>query len=144
MTPRSSSSPRRSRPLAARTAACRLSLRPAPWHVEPKLRSSDRGPEVGVARRQLGVPGGERARGALAVDEEGGALAVDLVLLLLRDVVRDVVDELEAQPRPRPLEDGLERVPDLHGEQLPVGEPEEIGRASCRERGERRGEVEKL
>src|SRR5690606_5198976 len=63
-----------------------------PTHV---AGHEDRLPDVGVARRQLGVPGGERARGALAVDEEGGPLAVDLVLLLLRDVVRDVVDELE-------------------------------------------------
>src|SRR5690606_8690925 len=114
-------------PVAGRAEAALHRARAADEHPAgpPHVAGHEhRLPDLRVARRELGVAGGERARGALAVHQQPRALAVDDVLLLLGDVVGDVVDELQAQLRPRPAEHGLERLTHLHRQELAVREAE--------------------
>mmetsp|Transcript_60629 Transcript_60629/g.170854 ORF Transcript_60629/g.170854 Transcript_60629/m.170854 type:complete len:214 (+) Transcript_60629:358-999(+) len=64
-----------------------------------------------VVYRDQRVVGREGPRGAFSVDEELAALAVDHVLLNLRDVVRHVVDEVHVQILGRLVEDLGEGLP---------------------------------
>ena len=68
----------------------------------------------------------ERPRRPLAVDPDLLALAVDLMLFELGDVVADVIDQVHLQFLPRPAEDAREHFAGLLHEELAVA-PGEVG-----------------
>src|SRR5213083_2997917 len=121
---------RRSAPWICLRAPVRERVRPAPWQVEPKERSSDPGspastklevPKLAVGGGDLVRASGEGPGGALAVDEQ----LATVVALDLGDVVCDVV-HLSRPFRRRLPEDGRNRGACLVSDRLPV-RPSEVG-----------------
>ncbi len=139
--PMASSSLSIRRPAASLTAAVRLIIRPAPWHVVPNEQSMLPAcpartqlavpmlpgiitgcPIRRVNRRNLGMTGRKGARRSLAVDADllWSNPFADGVLLELRDVVSNVVHQLHPQLFPRLAEDPREDLARLVGQELAV------------------------
>lgn len=84
---------------------------------------------VAVPHGDLAPARGEGAGGALPVHEDVAAVAVHVVPLHLRDVVRHVVDDVHAHVLGGPAEHLLEGPPRPVGDHLPVG-PGVVGPAA--------------
>src|SRR5205807_8342088 len=90
--------------------------------------------DVPVTGRHVRVARRKAARRALPVDGDPPRGALDLVLLELADVVRDVVDLEHPELAGAGAEDARERFPGPVGHRLPVG-PGEVGRGGPRADG---------